>query len=255
MAEANAITHKKCTACEAVLPILMFALCGQGDRRRGTCKPCTSLRHKSREAARRAADGPKPDHIRCNKCSELKPFNKEYFKAKNTTWGLAKECRKCNAERNAAWKKTEKGKLLIRRSNKKNKEKIAAYARRYQAKNREKISAYVSAWRSRDIERHRENDRLWKRKHKDKAEAYRHARRAAGVFDRSIAKQLLMLQKCRCAICRTSIRDGYEIDHIMPVSLGGSNASSNLQLLCMRCNRRKGANDPIRYMNSLGFLL
>jgi 5-methylcytosine-specific restriction endonuclease McrA len=32
-----------------------------------------------------------------------------------------------------------------------------------------------------------------------------------------------------------------EIDHIMPLSKGGITSESNLQTLCWRCNRSKGA--------------
>ena len=32
-----------------------------------------------------------------------------------------------------------------------------------------------------------------------------------------------------------------EIDHIIPVALGGTNAVENLQILCTTCNARKGA--------------
>lgn len=32
-----------------------------------------------------------------------------------------------------------------------------------------------------------------------------------------------------------------EVDHIMPVSKGGLSVPENLQTLCWRCNRRKGA--------------
>ncbi len=41
----------------------------------------------------------------------------------------------------------------------------------------------------------------------------------------------------RCRNCGTS--RNLEIDHIIPLSKGGSSADLNLQTLCRRCNRRK----------------
>ena len=40
---------------------------------------------------------------------------------------------------------------------------------------------------------------------------------------------------CRC--CGSSIR--LEYDHVTPFSCGGSSDASNIQLLCMKCNRSK----------------
>ena len=43
-----------------------------------------------------------------------------------------------------------------------------------------------------------------------------------------------------CQYCGRTINETpLEIDHILPVSKGGTNASSNLQTLCQDCNREK----------------
>lgn len=55
--------------------------------------------------------------------------------------------------------------------------------------------------------------------------------------------------KCRdnytCKICGVSVMDEknllLEIDHIIPLSKGGVTSENNLQTLCWRCNRSKGA--------------
>lgn len=43
----------------------------------------------------------------------------------------------------------------------------------------------------------------------------------------------------QCKRCNT--HDDLTIDHIHPVSKGGSSEGDNLQTLCMACNREKGA--------------
>jgi 5-methylcytosine-specific restriction endonuclease McrA len=36
-------------------------------------------------------------------------------------------------------------------------------------------------------------------------------------------------------------QDRLELDHIIPLAMGGSNTARNIQVLCERCNREKGA--------------
>jgi hypothetical protein len=48
---------------------------------------------------------------------------------------------------------------------------------------------------------------------------------------------VLVRDGARCRRCRSA--SNLEIDHLIPVSKGGSSEESNLQVLCRRCNRRK----------------
>jgi 5-methylcytosine-specific restriction endonuclease McrA len=44
----------------------------------------------------------------------------------------------------------------------------------------------------------------------------------------------------KCSRCGS--RENLEYDHIVPISQGGSNTARNIELLCEKCNRSKGAN-------------
>lgn len=71
----------------------------------------------------------------------------------------------------------------------------------------------------------------------------------------ALRKRILERDGGRCRHCGVVVReskvDRYdrhpalaEIDHIVPVALGGPTVPGNLQLLCKTCNRRKGAKAP-----------
>lgn len=51
-----------------------------------------------------------------------------------------------------------------------------------------------------------------------------------------------VLEAGACAYCRSTQR--LEVDHILPVSRGGTNRKSNLQVLCRDCNSIKRARLP-----------
>ena len=61
------------------------------------------------------------------------------------------------------------------------------------------------------------------------------------IFPRNVKSRLFHMQRGKCLYCGRTLRIGsLEIDHKFPVSRGGGNEWSNLQLLCIPCNMRKG---------------
>lgn len=54
--------------------------------------------------------------------------------------------------------------------------------------------------------------------------------------------ELSSAQRGRCGICHMPLcANDIEVDHILPVALGGNNARRNLRLVHGTCNRRRGA--------------
>lgn len=119
---------------------------------------------------------------------------------------------------------------LLARYRENNKEKISAANRRYAKENPLKIRAKVNRRRARLAE-------------------------AEGFYTEHDVKEIIRLQKGKCAYCRESLGEMYHMDHIMPLVKGGSNWPANLQALCPSCNCKKHAADPIEYAQSLGLLI
>lgn len=95
-------------------------------------------------------------------------------------------------------------------------------------------------------------------KYKVYGENYRALKAGAeGRYSEDDVLALLKRQKNRCAHpwCRKILRNGKHLDHIQPLSKGGTNWPSNLQYLCQKCNLQKGAKDPIKFAQLNGMLL
>jgi 5-methylcytosine-specific restriction endonuclease McrA len=103
----------------------------------------------------------------------------------------------------------------------------------------------------------RERLRAYRAANKEKVHEFRMRRRgrAYGRLPAGTVAKIGQLQKWLCAVCRCGVKDGYHVDHIVPLAKGGQHIASNIQILCPTCNVRKSAKDPIDFMQSRGFLL
>ena len=76
------------------------------------------------------------------------------------------------------------------------------------------------------------------------------------VLPHRVKQALFREQRGRCRYCGLTHRIGHlEIDHKWPVSRGGGNDMSNLQLLCRACNMRKGIQTDQEFRRRYGRLM
>lgn len=202
-----------------------------------------------------------------------KPCKRGHISARSMPTGVCVECRRITAK--ALYERDkEKRKPKHAQYRAQNKEKIAAYFKRYykenkerrsdayklyRADNAEKESARHIRYRIENLEACKDRERRYREENKDKFRVKWQRRRARkanaqGSYTAKDIERIATLQRNCCANCRRKLR-GFHVDHIEPLSRGGSNWPTNLQLLCPPCNLKKHAKTPERWSNEQGRLL
>lgn len=76
----------------------------------------------------------------------------------------------------------------------------------------------------------------------ERSETYRRKTERSRITP-AVRYRVMSRDNFRCCLCGRSAANGVEleVDHIMPISKGGSSDEKNLQTLCRDCNRGKGA--------------
>ena len=123
--------------------------------------------------------------------------------------------------------------------------------RKYRADNIESERARSIKYRTEHAVECGKRTRTWSRLHPEKIIAYKHKRKAlehsGGEFSAIQWKELCERFYYKCVSCGES--KPLTVDHIVPLSKGGTNDIENIQPLCLSCNSRKHTN-TIDFRNS-----
>lgn len=201
-----------------------------------------------------------PEKVKAYK-AEYYQKNKDKARIQAAKW-RHRNLEKYNAKKRA-WEANNRDKVKAYREEwaKNNPEKVKEMRAAFYRKNIEKRKEYAAKWREENRDRFKAMIAAWQEKNWDRviiaAQNHRALKKKnGGKLSPDLAEKLLGLQKWKCSICKTSLKEsGYHLDHIVPLSLGGRNDDCNIQITCPKCNHKKNKKDPIIFMREMGYLL
>lgn len=180
-------------------------------------------------------------------------------------------CQHCDAEFSATsrrFKFCPDCKRLLRR------EQCRQKTARYREKNREHTRAAVRSWRKNNtdydrkrytaetefrekkkfrakqyyknhLEERRQYFCEWAKKYPEKVASANAKKRDREYIDHEIVKRVFKRFKGQCVYCGS--RERSTLEHLTPLSRGGTNDEHNLAVACHRCNCMKGSKMPLEF--------
>ena len=192
------------------------------------------------------------DSKSCSRCQCVKPLE-DFHKNASSPDGRYSICRQCSnktsrIKRSSAEAK-EQEKERSARYYQENKDRLLENRKKRYERDKEKALESNRKWHEANIEHHRELNRQWSKNNPEAARALVARRRARlleadGFYTKDDIFRMIDEQGGLCPACNADLANGYNVDHVIPVSRGGSNYPDNLQLLCPTCNRSKSNKLP-----------
>lgn len=179
----------------------------------------------------------------CSKCGQAQPLENFYFR-KSSKDGYHQQCKKCLLKQvsNNYFANSELAKNRSKKWRKDNSEHKKNVDKNWREKNKDYVLLKNAEWRKDNKEQHRQNAINWSKNNPDKCKESNAKRRqnktTNGTYAISV-KELKKLYSSPCIYCQSTKQ--ISLDHVVPVSRGGSHGIGNIVPACKSCNSSKGS--------------
>lgn len=260
MVKKSEKTEKECTRCRIVKPIAEFRAYKKRGYvcRKSQCLPCERESNKTPEARAKILE-----RVKRYQARNKEELRRRRIEARRANPEAARERDRRGRERNPEAERAKR-----RRHYERNAEYYRAKAKEFRRIKKEQISGALRSWRDRNrehikayrakhIERERERNRAryasmsreQKRERRTRyAEMYarcdmaRRARLLAATVEEVDRLAVIERDNATCYLCGTKLNpetDKITLDHVIPLTRGGSHSMDNLKVACVSCNTRK----------------
>lgn len=237
--------QKRCFHCQQIFAAtteFFYSNKWHSDGLTTLCKICHREYEQSRHEKPKQAP---PEMIMCRVCGKEQPATTVFFSVhSHMKFGLNSMCKACCNAENREYYRTHPE---LRKWQ-------TEYARNRPLEIRESRKAYVREWHHLNRERTNLRVRAYRKTEKGRAlkrvqdrNRYALKQQASGAHTVQQLKEQYMRQKGRCYWCKTDLRKEIRtphIDHILPLSRGGSNNIDNLVIACHHCNESRNNRLP-----------
>ena len=239
---------KKCAKCKRYKAIDKFGSnVSRKDRLNKYCKRCASPNPEKygtfKKRGKRLASGKEW----CGHCKKYKKISDFGTNGGKLRW----QCKSCHVEmehnRYFSMSQSERdahNKAVYKKVSEKYIEQGTTYGKESYHKNREQSLKNAKEWYRKNKDRRRVYMLEYSRRKPEKFAVQRHKRRAllknsCGEYDGEQWKELVQhySPSGKCLSCRKIGK--LTVDHVVPLSIGGSNFIDNIQCLCSSCNCSK----------------
>lgn len=204
----------------------------------------------------------------CGSCYQCSLDRAKLWKAKNRQKCVAHSMKSAKKRRaavkkyQAEWRQKNRERLIEQRKEylKTKHEQVKESQRRSYHKNKEYYRVWGATYRKEKADLIRERRKRQKLENPEKFRSWDRAklarrRSAPGIHTADDIASIMKMQKHKCAYCKIKLGENYHVDHITPLSRGGTNDRRNLQILCQPCNQAKHCKLPEQFAREIGRLI